>query len=192
MLDAPLPPTHKGGKLLEGIKMSQNIYTASVESFTAALGSLAAILAQAATREDAASLPAVRLAPDMFPLSTQVQLTCFHAINGTARLVGRDVGRPAIEEADLAGLQAIIATTLGKLAALTAADFAGAEERRIVMPLQPPMVFEADGVIFLHRWLLPNFYFHLVTAYDILRHAGLPLGKKDFLSHLGAFMHEAA
>ena len=173
--------------------MSQNIYTASVESFTAALGSLAAILAQAATREDAASLPAVRLAPDMFPLSTQVQLTCFHANNGTLRLMGREVvGRPAIQEADLAGLQAIIATTVEKLGALTAADFAGAEERRIVMPLQPPMVFEADGVTFLHRFLLPNFYFHLVTAYDILRHAGLPLGKKDFLSHLGSFMHEAA
>jgi hypothetical protein len=173
--------------------MSQNIYTASVASFTAALGSLAAILAQAATREDAASLPAERLAPDMFPLSTQVQLTCFHAIAGTSRLAGREVvGRPAIEEADLAGLQALIATTLGKLAALTAADFAGAEERRIVMPLQPPMVFEADGVTFLHRWLLPNFYFHHVTAYDILRHAGVPLGKKDYLSHLGVFMHEAA
>jgi len=173
--------------------MSQNIYTASVESFIAALGSLAAILAQAAGREDAATLPGARLAPDMFPLSTQVQLTCFHATNGTARLMGREVaGRPAIQEADFAAMQAIVAETLGKLAALTPADFAGAEDRRIVMPLQPPMVLDIDGTGFLHRWLLPNFYFHHVTAYDILRHAGLPIGKRDFLSHLGGFMRQAA
>jgi uncharacterized protein len=173
--------------------MSQAIYTASVESFAAALGSLTAILAKAADREDAATLPAARLAPDMFPLSTQVQLTCFHASNGTARLMGHEVGgRPAIQEADLPGLQTIIADTLAKLAKLTPADFDGAEARRIVMPLQPPMVLDIDGVNFLHRWLLPNFYFHHVTAYDILRHNGLPIGKKDYLSGIAGFMRQTA
>jgi hypothetical protein len=173
--------------------MSQAIYTASVESFAAALGSLSAILSQAAQREDAVSLPAARLAPDMFPLSTQVQLTCFHATNGTARLMGQEVaGRPAIQEADLSALQVIVTDTVAKLGDLTAADFNGAEARRIVMPLQPPMVLDIDGVNFLHRWLIPNFYFHHVTAYDILRHNGLPIGKKDYLSHLGGFMRQTA
>jgi hypothetical protein len=173
--------------------MSQAVYTASVESFVAALGSLSAILAQAAQRPDAATLPGARLAPDMFPLSTQVQLACFHATNGTARLMGQEVGgRPAIQEADLATLQTFVADTVQKLGKLAAVDFAGSEERRIVMPVQPPMVLDIDGVNFLHRWLLPNFYFHHVTAYDILRHNGLPIGKKDYLSHIGAFMRQSA
>ncbi len=171
--------------------MSDAIYTASVGSFIGALNSLNAILALAAAREDAASLPAKRLAPDMFPLSTQVQLVCFHATAGTARLQGQEVaGRPAIQEADLAGLQAIVAETLGKLSKLSTADFAGADERRIVMPLQPPMVLDIDGLNFVHRWLLPNFYFHYVTSYDILRHNGLAIGKKDYLAHLAGFMRE--
>ncbi len=173
--------------------MSQNIYTASVASFIAALGSLNEILAQAAKREDAASLPAARLAPDMLPLGMQVQLTCFHAINGTLRLMGREVsGHPPAQEGDFATMQANVTATRDRLAALTVADFAGAEDRRIVVPLQPPVVLDIDGTNFLHRWLLPNFYFHHVTAYDILRHAGLPLSKRDFLSHLAGFIRQPA
>lgn len=173
--------------------MSHAIYTASAESFVASLGSLAAILAKAESHEDAASLPGARLAPDMFPLSTQVQLACFHASTGTARLMGHEAaGRPAMQEESLAGLQAIIAATVEKLRALTLSDFAGAEARRIIVPLQPPTVLDVDGVIFLHRYLLPNFYFHNVTAYDILRANGLPIGKRDFLSHLAGFMKQSA
>ncbi len=174
--------------------MSQAVYTASAESFIAALGSFAAILAHAAGHENAASLPAARLAPDMFPLSWQVQLTCFHATSGTARLSGQELpgGRPNFEELDLAGLQAHVAATLEKLRALSPADFAGAEERRIVVPLQAPMVLDIDGANFLHRWLVPNFYFHYVTAYDILRANGLAIGKRDFLSHLAGFMRQTA
>jgi hypothetical protein len=173
--------------------MSHAIYTASAEAFAASLGSLAAILAQAAQREDAAKLPAERLYPDMFPLSTQVQLACFHASSGTARLMGHEVvGRPAIQELDLPSLQALAEGTQKSLAALTATEFAGAEERRINMPLQPPMVLDIDGVNFLHSWLVPNFYFHYVTAYDILRHKGLAIGKRDYLAHLARFMTQTA
>lgn len=191
-LDAPGPAAHNMANKCGGAKMPQAIYTASAESFVGALGNLAAILAQAESRGDAASLPSARLAPDMFPLSTQVQLACFHAGNGTARLMGHEVpGRPVIQEADLAALQGIVAATIEKLSVLTAEDFAGAAERHIVMPLQPGMVLDIDGVNFLHRWLLPNFYFHYVTAYDILRHNGLPIGKKDYLSHLAGFMRQS-
>ena len=173
--------------------MSHAIYAASAEAFSASLGSLAAILAQASQREDAAKLPAACLYPDMFPLSTQVQLACFHASSGTARLMGREVaGRPAVQELDLPGLQALAEGTQKSLAALTELDFAGAEARRINMPLQPPMVLDIDGVNFLHSWLVPNFYFHYVTAYDILRHKGLPIGKKDYLAHLAKFMTPTA
>ena len=173
--------------------MSQAIYTATTESFIGALNSLSAILAQAAARADAAGLPGARLAPDMFPLSAQVQLTCFHATSGTARLMGQEVaGRPPLQEADFSAMQAIVAETVAKLGKLSTVDFAGAEERRIVMPLQPPMVLDIDGVNFVHRWLLPNFYFHYVTAYDILRHNGLAIGKKDYLAHLAGFMRQTA
>jgi hypothetical protein len=171
--------------------MPDAIYAATVEVFIGSLNSLHAILAQAAGRADAASLPGARLAPDMLPLSSQVQLTCFHASNGAARLMGQEVaGRPDVQETDLAGLLAIVAETAAKLGKLSAADFAGAEARRIVMPLQPPMVLDIDGVNFVHRWLLPNFYFHYVTSYDILRHNGLAIGKKDYLAHLAGFMRQ--
>jgi uncharacterized protein len=160
--------------------MSQAIYIASVESCAAALGSLSEILAKAAEREDAATLPAARLAPDMFPLFAQVQLA------------GREAVRPAMQEADFGALRAHIAQASQDLAMFTPGDFAGAEERQITMPLQPPMVLEVDGSHFLHRWMLPNFFFHLVTAYDILRANGLDIGKKDFLSHAAGFMRQAA
>lgn len=169
--------------------MPHAIHAASAESFAASLGSLASILSLATQHEGAATLPAARLAPDMLPLSSQVQLACFHASSGTARLMGREVaGRPAIQELDLAALHALVEATRVSLAALSPTDFAGAGERRITMPLQPPQVLDIDGVNFLHRWLVPNFYFHYVTAYDILRHNGLTIGKKDYLAHLAGFM----
>jgi uncharacterized protein len=171
--------------------MSDAIYTATAASFTGVLTSLGAILAQAAERQDAASLPAARLAPDMFPLSAQVQLTCYHATDGTAPLRGLGApGRPALHEADLASLQALVAETAAQMGKLTAADFAGAETRQIMLPLQPTMVLDIDGVNYVHSWLLPNFYFHYVMAYDILRHKGLGLGKKDYLAHLAGFMRQ--
>ena len=171
--------------------MSHAIHAASAESFAAALGSLGEILALAAARADAAAFPAARLAPDMFPFSTQVQLTCFHADNGTARLMGREVAeRPAIQDCDLPALQALVAQTRQSLATLTADDFAGAEERRIVMRLQPGHELAIDGVNFTHRWLVPNFYFHFVTAYDILRANGLGIGKRDYISHIAGFMRQ--
>jgi uncharacterized protein len=172
--------------------MSQAIYVAGVESCAASLGSLAEILAKAAAHEGAATLPQARLAPDMFPLATQVQFACYQAAGGVKRLMGGEAGRPDIQEASLAEMQTLIAETLAAFAKLTPGDFAGAEDRRIVMPLQPPMVLDIDGVHFLHRWMLPNFYFHVVTAYDILRHNGLEIGKKDYLSHLAGYFRQTA
>jgi hypothetical protein len=172
--------------------MSQAIYyIASVESCAASLGSLSEILAKAAAREDAATLPAARLAPDMFPLFAQVQLACYQAVAGAKRLAGREAVRPAMQEADFGALRAHIADALQDLTMFTPGDFAGAAERQITMPLQPPMVLEVDGSHFLHRWMLPNFFFHLVTAYDILRANGLDIGKKNFLSHAAGFMRQA-
>jgi hypothetical protein len=171
--------------------VSQAIYVASVESCTALLGSLSEILAKAAVRKDAATLPAARLASDMFPLSAQVQLACYQAVAGAQRLAGREAVRPAMQEADFGALRAHIAEALQDLAMFTPDDFGGAAERQITMPLQPPMVLEVDGSHFLHRWMLPNFFFHLVTAYDILRANGLDIGKKDFMSHAAGFMHQA-
>ena len=173
--------------------MPHAVHAATAETFAAMLGTLSGILAKAAVRADAAGLLDARLAPDMFPLAIQVQLVCFHADNGVKRLMGREAAAfSAVQEAGFAVLQSLISTTRDNLAKLTPENFAGAGERHIVLPLQPPNVLEADGTHFMNFWLLPNFYFHLVTAYDILRANGLDIGKKDFMAHTSGFRRELA
>jgi hypothetical protein len=172
--------------------MPNTIYSISAEAFGAALTSLSEILTKAAAHENAAALPLARLAPDMFTLSMQVQLSCFHAAAGTARLRGLEPAKFAAQELGFPALQALLTQTVQGLATLGPDDFAGAVERKITMPLQNGSVLAADGLHFLARWLLPNFYFHVVTAYDILRQHGLEIGKRDYLSHLGGFIQQPA
>jgi hypothetical protein len=129
-----------------------------------------------------------KLAPDMFTLAMQVRLCCHHAKDGMARLTGG--APPAIENMGgnvktLSGLKEYIAETVALIKGLSAAAFDGAENRRIEFPLQGPMVFESNGLEFLRDWSLGHFYFHAVTAYDILRNQGVALGKRDYMSHIG-------
>jgi hypothetical protein len=161
--------------------MTASVYTNAIETFAPMLGTLSGWL----DKPGAGALVDARLAPDMYPLATQVQLACHHARDFVARITGREP--PAFDGAEegVAELKARIATTIELLKKVPAGAFEGADERDIAMPLQGTLVLEMKGHQFLRDWALPHFYFHVVTAYDILRHHGVELGKQDYLGHIG-------
>ena len=166
--------------------MSISMFQASVPVFTRMLGALSHVLskgeANAVERKiDAAVLINARLAPDMFPLKGQVQLASDHAKGAPSRLTGRETPRYEDNEESFADLQARIAKTRVYLATFTEDDFEGAQERSITIKgRQRELNF--TGLDYLQQFALPNFFFHVTTAYDILRHNGVPLSKVDFLS----------
>jgi len=165
--------------------MPLSMYQASAPAFLQLLTSLAAILDKAevfaAERKiDPAVLLNYRLAPDMFPLSRQVQIAADHAKGCCARLAGREVPKWADDEASFADLRARIARTLAFVQGFEPSDLDGSEERDIALTVGgQPMRFK--GQHYLVNFVLPNFYFHATTAYAILRHAGLRIGKRDFI-----------
>jgi hypothetical protein len=137
-------------------------------------------------------LPKSRLAPDMFTLTQQVQAACHQAQDQ----VGMLIGQPQIEfkdaETTIADLKTRILRAQTFLDGLEAAAFEGAAERRISFPLGGSgMLFEADGLTFLRDWTMPNFYFHVVTAYDILRNNGVEIGKLDYMGHVRPLIRQA-
>jgi uncharacterized protein len=166
--------------------MSLSLYQSSVPTFERCLRALIVILDKAelhanARKFDPANYLGMRLAPDMFPFVRQVQSACDNAKNGSARLAG--VQAPAFEdkEATFAELRDRIGRTLDYLATLDAKAIDAGMEREIVFPAGPSVKFRMQGGNYLLHWVLPNFYFHLTTAYDILRAAGVEIGKRDFL-----------
>lgn len=177
--------------------MKNSLHDLSSGTFMPMLRSLQQILDKASQQAagkgiDLATLPNARLAPDMFPLTKQVQIACDSAKNATARLTGREPPRFEDNERTLEDLKARIARTIEYIQSATASAFEGAEERAILFPLIENLVFESKGLEYLRDWELPNFYFHVVTAYDILRHQGVEIGKRDYLSHAGAHIHPRA
>jgi hypothetical protein len=134
----------------------------------------------AAKKIDAGVIEGLRLAPDMFALSRQVQLTCDFAKNGAYRLAGIDPPKVPDDEKTLADLRGRVARTLTLLEAVTPEKLAGTEQRHITVPLRT-RTLEIDGLPYIQRWTLPNFFFHLTTVYALLRQAGVELGKQDFL-----------
>ena len=162
------------------------MYTMSVEAFVPTLRALAKILNKAAEHAsakkfDPAVLVQARLAPDMYPLVKQVQIACDFAKNSTGRLIGQDPPRFEDSEQTLQELEARIAKTLDYLQSVRAGAFDGSEDRDVKIPLPNGVSLDFKGLPYLRDWALPNFYFHLVTAYDILRHNGVEIGKRDFL-----------
>ena len=166
--------------------MKISMHTMSVDSFVPMLESLSAILdkGEAHAKSDKLDLVNARLAPDMYTLAQQVQIACSNARDGAGRLAGQNPPRAKDDEKTLAELKGLVAKTVAYLKGLPAAAFEGAEERdcSIPMPNNPDLGFQMNGLQFLRAWALPHFYFHLVTAYDILRHNGVDLGKRDFLN----------
>jgi len=174
--------------------MRLSVYTIAIKTYAPVLRTLSEILDKAAEHAgpDADALGEARLAPDMFPLVKQVQIACDHAKNGTARLMGKEAPRFEDDEKTLAELKARIARTLDYLDSASPSDFEGAEERHLSIPLFEGHTLEMNGTQYLRDWSLPNFYFHVVTAYDILRANGAPIGKRDYLAHAGYAIHERA
>ena len=167
--------------------MQISMYTMSVEAFIPSLRALSKLLdkgAQHATARkfDAAVLANGRLAPDMFPLVKQVQIACDFAKNSSARLCGQDPPRFEDNEQTLDELKARVARTIDYVQGLRADAFKGSEDRDIKIPLPNNNSLEMKGLPYLNNWALPNFYFHVVTAYAILRHNGVDVGKRDFLN----------
>lgn len=121
-----------------------------------------------------------RLAPDMLPLSFQVQVATDHVKGSLARLSGREAPVWADEEKTIADLQARIDKALEYVAQFSPADIDGNEERMVTLKTRAGEV-TMDGQTYLLTRALPNFYFHVTTAYAILRHNGVPIGKSDFV-----------
>jgi hypothetical protein len=155
--------------------------------FSAALKNLAAVLAKGEANAKERSIDpsvflAARLAPDMFALTRQVQIATDNAKGMAHRLAGREVPALADTESTFAELHARIDKVRDMLKGFKAEDFAGAETREVVLKTRIGEV-KFSGVDYLTRYAIPNFFFHVTTAYDILRHNGVPVGKPDFLGN---------
>ena len=170
------------------MKISMHGITAG--SFVPMLESLSAILdkGSAHAKNSARDLMNARLAPDMYALTRQVQLACDHAKDCVASLTGRAPPAFADDEQTLDDLKRRIARTIDYVKGTDAIAFAGAEERDCSIPIPNNKMIAMNGFELLRSWSLPHFYFHLVTAYDILRHRGVAIGKQDYLSQVGAFI----
>lgn len=166
--------------------MSVSIYTASVPVLVQMLGGLQGVLAKAeahvaAKKLDPNALLQARLYPDMFPLLRQVQVASDFAKGVAARLAGVEPPKLEDTEQTFAELQARITTVLGFLRGLDVAQFAEADAREIVTQAGTPKEKRFTGSSYLCNYGLPHFFFHTTTAYAILRHNGVEVGKKDYI-----------
>ena len=166
--------------------MTTFMYTNCVPVLTQMLTALQAILAKAEAHvaekkiEPSAFLQA-RLFPDMFPLLKQVQIAADFAKGVSARLAGVEVPVYDDKEQTFAELQALTAKTLAFIGSLTPAQFEGSETREIVLRPGTPKEKKLVGQTYLSNYGLPQFFFHVTTAYAILRNNGLEVGKRDFM-----------
>ena len=165
--------------------MKLSMYQASVTAFTRQLNNLLAILDKAAAHADAKKIdPKVlinsRLFPDMFPLVRQIQIATDTARGGAARLAGVEVPAQEDTETTFPELVARIRKTVSYLETLKAEQFEGSEDRTVTWQTRSSTK-TMQGLPYLQNHLVPNLYFNITTAYDILRHSGVELGKQDFL-----------
>lgn len=166
--------------------MAISMYQASVPVFVRMLSNLSAILDKGQIYAEAKKiapnvLPASRLIADMFPLSKQVQIACDHAKGSVARLAGVEIPKYEDNEQTIDELRARIARTIAFVESFTPEQIDGTEERDIAFTLGGHDL-KFKGLDYLVGFALPNFYFHMVTAYGILRQNGVEVGKRDFLA----------
>ena len=162
-----------------------SMHAVSAPVFVRNLNNLASMLAKAeqqakAKGYDPAVLLSARLAPDMFPLLRQVQIACDFGKGTMARLAGVENPKFEDSETSFADLKARIAKTLARIASIKEADFAGAEDRDITIQI-PSQTLQFKGLPYFTGYAIPNFHFHMTTAYAILRHNGVELGKRDYI-----------
>lgn len=166
--------------------MTISMYAASVPVFQQLLGSLDQLLAKAEAHAferkiDPDALLQARLFPDMFPLSKQVQIACDFARGVSGRLAGVELPVFDGEQKSFADLRALIAGTLDFIGGLEAGGFDRAESREIVLRPGTPKERTLAGQTYLLHYGLPQFFFHITTAYDLLRHNGVEVGKRDYM-----------
>jgi uncharacterized protein len=164
-----------------------SMYQASVPRFANILKNLSAILDKAqahaeARKIDQAALINFRLYPDMLPMKRQVQIACDSAKNVVARLAGVEPPKHDDNEETFAELKARIAKTIDFIQTIKPAQVDGTEEKNIHLKLGSREL-DYKGMQYLLGHALPNFYFHVTTAYDILRHNGVEIGKRDYIGN---------
>jgi len=170
--------------------MNLSIYDVTVPPYVRALGALAAVLEKGRAHAenekiDPSVLLNMRLYPDMLPLTKQVQIATDNAKGGAARLAQVDPPKFEDNETTFAQLHERLEKTIAFLKGLQSRQFEGAAERPVTLKF-PQRTFEfKSGLEYLTTFATPNVYFHCVTAYDILRHAGVKIGKGDFLGSSG-------
>ena len=167
--------------------MNISMYQASVPRFVNILGNLSNILDKAQAHVDAkkldpAALTSYRLFPDMFPMAAQVQVACDTAKGVVARLAGIEIPVHEDNEKTLADLKAHIAKTIAFIQTVTPGQIDGTEDKEIVIK-RGDKETRYKGMQFLLGHALPNFYFHITTTYNILRHNGIEIGKRDYLGN---------
>ena len=165
--------------------MTISMYQASAPRFANTLKNLSAIVDKAqahanAKKIDPRVLTAARLYPDMFPLSRQVQSACDTAKGAVARLAGVEVPVHEDTEQTFEELKTRIARTITFIETIQPAQVDGSEDREVVLKFRSGEV-KLKGMQYLLGQALPNFYFHVTTAYDILRHNGVEVGKRDYI-----------
>jgi hypothetical protein len=166
--------------------MQLTMVEASVLPLTRPLANLAAVLAKGQADAEARGIdPAVllqsRLYPDMFPLVRQVQIASDIARRGIARLAGSEAPAVADTETSFPELIARLEQAIAYIRSVPAEQLIGTEEREVTVPIGRDQTITMRGWPFLSTFVLPNVYFHVTTAYNILRHNGVVLGKRDFL-----------
>ncbi len=166
--------------------MSISMYAASVPMFKQMLTSMSEILTKAEAHAEAKKIEQqvftqARLAPDMFPLTRQVQIAADFAKGVSARLANVEVPTYEDNEHTFADLQVRIAKTIAFIDSLTAPQFSGSEEREIVLRPGTPKEKKMTGQSYLISYGIPQFFFHVTSTYAILRHNGVEIGKGDFM-----------
>ena len=165
--------------------MSFGMWEASVPVFVNSLTNMRGWLGKAAQEKSEAELLEARLAPDMRPLPAQYQMASDSAKNALARLTGTDAPSMPDVEKDFADLRDRCDRTIDYLKSISRESLFGSEEREVVIKFPNGTGYRFAGGEYLAGFALPNFFFHVTTAYAILRNAGVSLGKPDFLQHLG-------
>ena len=166
--------------------MSVSLYSVSAPIFVQFLTGLSGVIDKAsafaeAKKVDPSVLVNLRLAPDMHPFARQIRMATDHAAGGVGRLAGVDLPTFSTEETTLAELKARIATVTDFIKGVKPSQVDGQEGREVVLKF-PSGERRFTGQADLLYFAIPNFYFHTTTAYDIMRNAGVDVGKRDFMS----------
>ncbi len=168
--------------------MKISMYEASIPTFLHSLNSLKAILEKGIAHAEARKfdpnlLAATRLTVDMLPLTRQIQIASDAAKGAAARLTGVDPPKFEDNETTVADLIARIGKTVDYLQGFKPEQFEGSDERTITIAT-PRQTFTFPGLVFLRHWAIPNFFFHVTTAYNLLRANGVEIGKADYLGRV--------